>query len=53
MDKVQPTIPNVEFLKRKAKCLKKQLGITHTAALDLLVKNYGYNSWNDFTAHNK
>jgi len=36
------------FLKRKAKSLKKQLGISHTTSLDLVVKQYGFKNWNEF-----
>lgn len=35
----------VENLKREAKKLRKQLGITHSAALDILATRHGYKNW--------
>lgn len=40
-------IRNIEQLKRDAKRLKKALGITHTAALNKVAQEQGYNSWED------
>lgn len=36
---------NLEWLKGQAKKLKKQMNITHAAALDLIAKKCGYTSW--------
>jgi hypothetical protein len=36
---------NADYLKRKAKNVSKELGITHTEALDLIAKDLGYADW--------
>ena len=35
----------IENLKREAKKLRKQLNITHSAALDILAERHGYKNW--------
>lgn len=39
------TILNVDALKRKAKEMKRDAGMTHTQALDSLAAQHGYTSW--------
>lgn len=39
---------NADFLRRKAKALKKQTGISHKQALDEVVKDFGFQRWEDF-----
>ncbi|MEM5345239.1 glyoxalase superfamily protein [Paraburkholderia azotifigens] len=53
MDKSDEIVfaPSIDWAKRKAKLLRKRIGpdsITHTAALDLLAKMYGFRNWSDF-----
>lgn len=36
---------SIEFIKRQAKQIKKERNITHTQALELLSKEYGYSNW--------
>lgn len=38
---------SIEFIKRQAKQIKKARNITHTQALELLAKEYGYSNWKD------
>lgn len=43
--------PPIDWAKRKAKLLRKRIGtgwITHTVALDLLAKMYGFRNWSDY-----
>ncbi|MBG6234745.1 hypothetical protein IWX76_001313 [Pedobacter sp. CAN_A7] len=49
--KIKTPGPSAAFLKRKAKFLKKTLGITHVTSLDLVSKQYGFKSWNDYYEH--
>lgn len=44
---------NVEYLKRLAKTVKKEKGITHTEALDLIARERGYQDWKDLISKNK
>lgn len=37
-------------IKAQAKLLKKELKISHCQALDLIVKQLGYRSWNHYCA---
>lgn len=43
-----PATVSEEFIKRKAKHLKKATGITHVEALNTVVKDYGFDDWNHF-----
>lgn len=43
--KIKPTGQSAAFFKRKAKSLKKQLGISHTEALNFLAKEEGHVDW--------
>lgn len=38
---------SIAFIKRKAKQVKQERNITHTQALELLAKEYGYSNWKD------
>lgn len=38
---------NIDWLKRQATILKKEKGIKHHEALNLIAKQYGYTSWLD------
>jgi hypothetical protein len=49
--KIKTPGPSPAFLKRKAKFLKKKLGITHITSLDHVVKQYGFKSWSDYSNH--
>jgi hypothetical protein len=49
--KIKTLSPRAAFLKRKAKSFKKKLGITHVTSLDLVAKEYGFKSWNDYNDH--
>lgn len=40
-------LPSISRLKQRAKKLKKEKGITHAKALELLSKELGYESWSD------
>lgn len=42
MDKQKHTL---EFVKRQAKRLKKQNGITHTKALEMIANELGFSNW--------
>jgi len=46
--KIKSTGKSAEFFKRKAKSLKKQLGISHTEALNYLAKGEGHVDWDSF-----
>lgn len=46
--KIKSTDHSVTFFKRKAKILKKELGISHTEALNLVAKEQGYVDWDNF-----
>ncbi|MDN8037056.1 glyoxalase superfamily protein [Burkholderia vietnamiensis] len=53
MDKSDEIVfaPSIDWAKRKAKLLRKRIGpdsITHTAALDLLARMYGFRNWSDY-----
>ena len=50
---IKNTGHSAEFLKRKAKSLKKELGLSHTEALNLISKNHGFLDWNDFFKNGK
>lgn len=39
-----------EQIKKQAKELKKIAAITHSQALELIVRNLGYHSWNHYCA---
>ncbi|MTZ15080.1 hypothetical protein GNE00_15110 [Pseudomonas sp. JL972] len=41
----QTTRPSIDRLKKQAKALKKEAGITHCQALHLIAKNHGFNTW--------
>lgn len=43
-------ISNIDWLKKRAKKIKKELGIPHHEALDLAAKNDGYVNWKHFLA---
>lgn len=43
-----PKLPTVNRIKQRAKVLKKEKGIKHTEALNLISKEYGFNNWKDF-----
>jgi len=47
------SIPSEKRLKDRAKVLKKQLGIKQTEALNIVVKEFGYNSWFEYTDASK
>lgn len=38
----------ITWLKRQAKRLKKERGVTHHEALDMLARKMGFVSWQDF-----
>ncbi|WP_291087479.1 YozE family protein [Flavobacterium sp. BFFFF1] len=38
-------IPTLDYIKRQAKKLRKELGITHTEALENVAKQYGFANW--------
>ncbi|MDI1254571.1 MAG: glyoxalase superfamily protein [Flavobacterium sp.] len=38
-------LPTLEYIKRQAKKLRKELGITHTEALEKIAKQYGFTNW--------
>lgn len=40
--------PSVEFLKRKAKLIRKTNGITHTMALNMLAVEHGFRDWKHY-----
>lgn len=42
---MQTTRPSIDRLKRQAKALKTEAGITHCQALHLIAKNHGFNTW--------
>jgi hypothetical protein len=44
---------NADYLKRKARSLSKSSGITHTEALNLIAKELGYASWDNFINNRK
>lgn len=44
---------NIDWLKRQAKKLKKEKGITHAKSLDLIAKSKGYNNWKDLIKNNE
>ncbi|QJY37912.1 MvaI/BcnI family restriction endonuclease [Vibrio europaeus] len=46
-------LPTVERIKQRAKKLKKELGITHTKALEKISANYGFQDWKSFQAELK
>lgn len=46
--KIANTAHSAKFLKRNAKALKKELGITHIEALNLAAQNHGYSDWKRF-----
>jgi hypothetical protein len=35
----------IEYIKRKAKNIKKEQNITHTQALEVIAKECGYSNW--------
>lgn len=39
------TTHTIAYIKRQAKKLKKDQGISHTQALEIISKKYGYNNW--------
>jgi len=39
------TRPSLDRLKKQAKKLKKEAGITHCQALHLIAQNHGFNTW--------
>jgi hypothetical protein len=51
--KVKSIGHSAEFLKRKAKSLSKASGIAHTAALNMVAKDNGYESWDNFIKNQK
>lgn len=46
-------IPSEKRLKDRAKVLKKQLGIKQNEALNIVIKEFGYNSWIEYTDASK
>lgn len=38
-------IHTAEYIKRQAKKIKKELNISHSEALEILAKQYGYVDW--------
>lgn len=47
------TGPRVEFLKRKAKLIRKTKGITHTMALDVVALESGFKNWKQYIEKTK
>jgi hypothetical protein len=45
------TLAQIERLKREAKKIKKEQGITHTEALDKVALKYEYHSWQLLMRH--
>lgn len=41
----QTTRPSLDRLKKQAKQLKREAGITHCQALHLIAQNHGFNTW--------
>lgn len=50
--KIKPTGNNIAFLKRQARNIKKQTGISHTNALNLIAKEHGYSDWDTLVKNN-
>lgn len=51
-EKKQPTKPTasaIENMKRAAKAMRKEDGLKHSAALELVAQAHGYASWRDVT----
>ncbi len=46
--KIKSNGHSASFFKRKAKSLRKQLGISHTEALNFIAKEQGYPDWDSF-----
>lgn len=46
--KVNPIGHSADFLKRKARSLKKEQGVSHTEALNLVAKDHGFFDWKSF-----
>jgi hypothetical protein len=44
---------NIEYVKKKAKKLKKDLQCKHHEALDMVCKSMGYSNWKHFLNDNK
>jgi Glyoxalase superfamily protein len=44
---------NLEYLKRQAKKLKKEQGITHAEALNKIAVSVGYSNWKNLINDNK
>ncbi|MBB2148975.1 DUF5623 domain-containing protein [Pedobacter gandavensis] len=51
--KIKATGHSATFFKRKAKTLKKELGVSHTEALNLLAKEQGCVDWDSFVKKTK
>lgn len=47
------TRPTVEFLKRKAKLIRKTNGITYTTALDMTALDHGFKNWMHYSKETK
>lgn len=43
---------DINYLRRLAKTLKKNLSIAHSAALDIIAKDKGYINWKDLLNKN-
>lgn len=52
MSTLGKNLPTLNRIKQRAKNLKKENGISHTQALDLISQEYGFKSWIDLQ-HNK
>lgn len=42
---MENTTPTIAYLKRQAKNIKKEKNISHTEALNIIAKTYGYSNW--------
>lgn len=49
----KPIQPLAEFLKRKAKNIRKTSGITHSQALDNIAREQGYQDWKHYSIQSK
>jgi hypothetical protein len=49
----QITEQQIKLIKRRANALKKTSGITHIEALNTVVKDYGYENWNQYQKASK
>lgn len=44
-------LPTLDRVKQRAKKIKKEKGVTHSQALDIISQQFGFINWNDFQNH--